>query len=169
MLSSCLDYLEAKLKEAGINKVSKKQEDAGGHQVIPSASITVGEETLRRVGSLVAVLNDPAANLRVYRKKLYSRVIPFKVKIVQRDAITAENMGTSFIASLDRRILDSQGNAVLITAREAEPEENTSILNQKGTVEYQVIFEGGIYLDKTHKLYSTDTALEISGEIETEV
>lgn len=164
MIRACLDCLEACLKGAGIERVYTKPEDAAKHQAIPYAVVILGDETLQRDGSMVARADGPAANERTYRRRLYKRSIQARVKVVHRDQAVAGDAGDAFLESLPRRIWDKHNNAVLVSARGAEAdEEDASLLKKQGAVYFLITFEGGIYSDRVVKVCAIGVGLEVEG------
>lgn len=169
MIATCREYLEQLLKNAGIERVFTRPEDAAKHQAVPYAVVALDTETMQYDGSLVARADGPGAGERTFRRRLYRRSVRAKVKLVHRDQAGADAAGSAFLAGLARRILDADGNAILVSARGAEPEEEASLLRQQEAVHFLVIFEGGIYADRTVKVYDLETTLQVEGENTQEV
>lgn len=169
MILACRDYLKTCLEQMGIKKVLTKAEDGSKHAVIPRAEITFGDTDLRIDGSLVARYEGPGDHERTFRRRTYQRTEQARVKIVHRDQDQAEKSRDSLLAGLESRIDDGKGNAILITAWSGEPDEDSSLLRQTGTTYIDIKFEGGIYWDRTVKLYDTATSLQLEGEIQEEV
>jgi hypothetical protein len=169
VIATCREYLEQLLKNAGIARVFTRPEDAAKHQAVPYAMVALDTETMQYDGSLVARADGPGMGERTFRRRVHRRSVRAKVKIVHRDQAAADTAGTVFLAGLARRILDPDGNAILVSARGAEPEEETSLLRQQAAAYFEVLFEGGVYADKTVKIYPLETALAVEGEIVEEV
>jgi hypothetical protein len=168
VIGVCRDYLKAHLEGIGIARVLTRPEDAGKHQVAPYAVIVPGEETLVRDGTLVACADGPGAGERTFRRRLHRRTVTFRVKIVQRDPGAVDAAAAAFLGGLARRILDPAGNAILVAARGAEPEEETSVLRDQEAVHFLVAFEGGVYADRAVKVYPA-SALAVEVEMAKEV
>lgn len=164
MIKACRDYLKTCLEQVGIKKVLTRAEEAAKHAVIPRGEIYFGESDLQKDGSLVARFDGPGDHERTYRRRTYQRTEQARVKIVHRDQDLAEKTRDDLIAAFERRIDDGHGNAILITAWSGEPEEDSSLLRQTGTTYIDLRFDGGIYRDRTVKLYDTATSLRLEGE-----
>lgn len=169
MIGECRQYLAAHLKAAGIERVYTRPEDGTKHQAVPYAVVEMSDQSLEYDGSLVARADGPEADERTFRRRTHRRTVKAQVRIVHRDQTQLETVIMSFLAGLDRRLLDAQENAILISARGGEPEEDASLLREQQTAYFQVVFEGGVYTDKIVKVYPLETALEIETEIVEEV
>jgi len=162
MIKACKDHLAAALAAAGIERVFYRREEAEKHQVLPFGVLMTGDETLRFDGSLVASAEGPGNDERTYRRRTHRRVRDIKVAIIHRSDDQAETAGETFLAALDRRIFDGDGNAILVSARGSEPDEDDkSLLRQRSGAVYLVTFEGGVYQDKVVKVLPLETALEV--------
>jgi len=164
MIQACTAYLEGHLKQLGIKKVYTRAADSTKHQSLPYAKITINDETLRYDGSQVAKADGPNASERTFRRRLYHRIVPVDVEIVAKDQQTTSELGAAFLAGLKRRIWDSQGNAVLVSAEARKQMMNTSLLSQQSATYFTVTFEGGLYQDRVVKVVNLDTALQLECE-----
>lgn len=169
MIETCRTYLETCLKNAGIKRVFTKLEDATRYQVFPYAQVIEDNQNLQYDGSLTARFEGPEEGERTFRRRIYYSMVDMVVKVVHRDLIQAEALREDLLASFERSILDADENAILVTARSAEPEEDTSLLQGRAAAYLDVCFEGGIYKDKTVKVYDLDVTLEVETEITQEV
>lgn len=164
MITSCREYLKNCLNQVGISRVNTKKSEGTKHQAVPYAEVVFEEGDLRKDGRLVARFEGPGEKERTFRRRLYERTELARVKIVHRDQATAETTRDEFISLLDKRIDDGNGNAVLITAYQSEPEEEGSILRQETAAYIDARFEGGLFKDHTVMLINTETDLLIDGE-----
>lgn len=169
MIGSCREYLEEHLKSLGIMRVYTRAEDAAKHQALPYAVVMIDGQTAQRDGSLVARADGPGPDERTLRRRLYRRTVKVLVTIVHRDRAAADAAGEAFLSGLTRRIFDTGGNAILVAAQGAEPEEEASLLKPRETAHILVVFEGGIYADQVVKVYDLETSLQVEGEISQEV
>lgn len=165
MNACCRTYLENCLISVGVKRVFNKQEDTSRHQVLPFAQVVEDSQSQIYDGSVVARFNGPAEDERTFRQRIYHCTVEMLVKIVHRDLNQAEAIRDQLLKQFDRRILDEDGNAILVTSRGAEPEEDGSILQNKAASYLDISFEGGIYKDKVVKLYNLDVALEMEPQI----
>lgn len=164
MIQACREYLKTCINQAGIKTVHTRRVDASKHQAVPYGEIIFGDTDLHRDGSLVARYEGPGEHERTFRRRIYQRIELARIKVVHRDQALAEVTRDAILNSLGSRIQDGNGNAVLITAWSGEPEEDTSILRQEAAAYIDIRFEGGIYRDRTVKLYKTETDLLMEGE-----
>lgn len=165
MITECRTYLENLLNEIGIKRVTKEKHEKSQHQIVPRASISLEDETLERDGSLVARLPGVEPNEIIYRRRTYKRNLQMHVMIVAANFMAAEHLGEMFMNRIVRRIFDNKQNAILIVARSAEPDDDTSQLSRNASVAYLVTFHGGIYRDKKSIVYNLEDALELEAEI----
>lgn len=166
MIENCRTFLTSLIQAAGIKTVLTKAEDEAKHKSTPYASVTFGQDVLGFDGSLVARSDGPGAKERTFRRRLYARNVPAKIKIVHRTPALAEQARSSILESIPRRIDDGLGNAVLLTLKTGEPEADGSVLRNQETVYIDLVCEGGIYKDSTVKVFDMETDLQITGEKE---
>ncbi len=170
MIKTCKEYLAERLRAAGVSKISFSREGSDKHNVPPFAVVLTGDETMRYDGSMVAKGEGPGVDERTYRRRTHRRALDLKVLIVHRTDDEAQAVGETFLTGLTRRILDDQGNAILVAVRGSEPdEEDRSILRQRSGAVYLVTFEGGVYQDKVVKVLPLETAMEVEQELTEEV
>lgn len=166
MIGSCIEYLLEILRENGIPAHADAAE-AAKHQGAQWATIGFLDTKWFRDGSLVARAEDPAAGTRTYRRRLYKIALRTNIVIHSRRGQAAD-LGVTVAGKLDRRIWDAEQNAILVTVRGPQPEDDPSLLKDRSTVELLVDFEGGIYRDRTVPLLDLEPALEIEPQIATE-
>lgn len=168
MIQECLDYLKQALINAGIEKVFARGEDSSKHQGATYAELSVIKEQPKKDGSLVARADGTDAQgkpVRIFRRRTHRWNVIIKVKIVCRDEAALGQVKSSFFGSLPSRILDAGGNAVLILPDAGEPEDDTSVLRSKAETYFLIVFEGGIYKDRTVLLINLEDSMEMENEI----
>lgn len=166
MIEHCRTFLVNIIKAASIKTVHIKAEDEGKHQTVPYASVTFGQDDLSFDGSLVARYDGPGEKERTFRRRMYHRNVPVKVRIVHRTPVLAEQARSSILQAIPVRFDDGAGNAVLIRFKSGEPEGDGSVLRNQETVYIDLVCEGGIYKDHTVKVFSMETDLQVTGEKE---
>ncbi|WP_027364019.1 hypothetical protein [Desulfotruncus alcoholivorax] len=164
MINACRDYLVQKLYAAGIADIRVGAAEATKHQARLFAEIVFGKESLKYDGSKVAVSQEGAT--KTYRRRIYSRIVPAKITIAHRDETELQSITALFLASLDRRLLDGNGNCVLIDVSMGDPEEDTGAASQRERAAYVIEFLGGVYKDNVTQLLNMNEVMVIEGEIE---
>ncbi|MDZ4042912.1 MAG: hypothetical protein U1D96_05380 [Eubacteriales bacterium] len=162
MIGHCLGYLETVCKDRNILAYTQAI-DVSKHQGKQWAIIEILDIQYTRDGSLVAKEDDLVAMLRTYRRRVHKVILRTKVQINTRSAQAAV-IAEQIIQDLERRIWDDDHNAILITARVSQPEEDPSMLQGRSATDLLVDFAGGIYQDRTVPLLDLETAQETAEE-----
>jgi len=175
MTGECKNYLDQKLRAAGINEVYQTAEQGQKHHSLPYALVSAdagqlsGHERLEYSPRRVAMENDLINKVRRVRWRTHIRHLQLRVAIVHRTEAEAEAALTAFLADLDRRFLDAGGNAVLVNADVASRNDDGSLLRSQAGAEAVIFFQGGVYRDEQTPLFSVPETLALEPEMTQEV
>lgn len=175
MTGECKQYLAQKLQAAGIDEVYLTAEAAARHRALPYALVSASMDQLSQQERLeysprrVAMEDDLDNNVRRLRWRTHIRHLQLRVAIAHRTEAEAEAALTTFLASLDRRFLDADKNAVLVNGDMANRNDDASLLRNQAGAEALVFFEGGIYRDGKLPLFNVPDLMAVETEITEEV
>ncbi len=150
------DYLIAKLKESGIKSQvytsMKKLKQANEPHL--GAVLRSGEK-LSRSGSKRTFVDQEGRRKR--RAKLWNRDTTLRVVIADTSEEKAEEIATKLLISIGKGVA-VDGNWANIAIGEMDwVEEGDSILKAKIAVQFDVTFEGGVYMDREMEPVEVDT------------
>lgn len=163
MIDECKAHVEQALRAAGIQRIYKEAEALHQHNPLPYAVILLDGETLRAERQRVAVEDNAAAGTRTYRRQVARRNLPVTVQVADRQS--PGDVVAAFLAALSARILDPQGNAILVTPGTAQVIDDPSVLSEKVALELRVEFDGGVYTDQVVGTVPLSSGLAIEPEV----
>jgi hypothetical protein len=159
MIAYCRNYLKELLQSLKITPVYISQKQADAYQGYVFSHVGPGTEHLKKNQVRVAVEDDKEHNLRRYRYKLYDSILPVYVTIVGKNLDQAEQFRQSFLKALADRILDPDGNAITLEATECDTVQDfSSLQDTREGYQITVVFNGGVYRDKTVNLVTGEIA-----------
>jgi len=144
------NYLIEKLKSAGIkSQVYTSMKKLKQSNEVHVGAILRNGETFTRSGSKKIYTDQEGQRKR--RVKLWDRSTSFQVIIADSSEERCEEMLGKFLLALNKGI-GVDGNWVNIVLGEMDwVEEGDSILKAKIAVQFDITFEGGIYIDRDIK------------------
>lgn len=164
MIQECLNHVKGCLIEIGINNIFEDEDNVNNHKGFKFAGILVGDETIEKDGSLVA-LDERQIMKRIYRRRLYTRELPVSVLIVDKNKDLVNEHLQTFLVTIGTGFKDANENYISITAGNPTWLEERSKLKQRSGVEISLTFAGGIYKDKEKLLVDLSNALQIETEL----
>jgi len=159
MIEIYQDYIEKKLKEAGIKtKVFQTMKElktfTGAHV---GAAIVDKDRFQREKKNKVYQVNDST----VKRIKKLSRETTVNVIIGEFETSKCDEIFARFLSLIDKGIYDTEGNYIAIEIEEADwVDKEDSILQSKIAVQLPITFYGGIYQDVTYKPFVPDITIK---------
>lgn len=170
MIGECKAYLDGKLKALGLKAIYQTAEEAQKHRVLPHVILAADmnllsqQERLEYSPRRVAQEMDNVKMVRRTRWRTHLRELEVRVAIVHHTNDEAEDTLAAFLASLDRRFLDSGNNAVLISGRTANRSDDSSLLRNQAGAEAIIRFQGGIYKDVEEPIFDVGVTIQIEEE-----
>jgi hypothetical protein len=147
MISLYKEYLEQKLKEAGIKgKIYKTLKDLKASGASHLGAILFEDEKFNKDGSKKVYINNE--DIKIKRVKKFERVTKLSVVIGDYTEEKCEVILSEFLKVVDEGLYDDQGNFVEMRILDSDwVEEKDSVLKSKIAVQVMIEFVGGVYLD----------------------
>lgn len=155
MIEVYQDYIEKKLKEAGIKtKVCRTMKELTTFSNAHVGAAIVHKDKLEREkkNKVYEVEGSTIKRIRKFRRETTVNVV-----IGEFEASKCDEIFTRFLALIDRGIHDTSGNYVSIEIDEVDwVDKEDSILQSKIAAQIPITFHGGIYQDATYKSFIPD-------------
>ncbi|WP_427340609.1 hypothetical protein [Caloranaerobacter sp. DY30410] len=147
MISLYKDYLEQKLKEAGIKgKIYRSMKELKASGAIHLGAVLFEEENLERDGSKKTYIKEDGTKVKRIRK--FKRTTKLSVTIGDYSEDKCEEIFANFLNAIDEGIDDGNGNFVEINIISSDwVYDKDSILRSKVAVQILIEFIGGVYED----------------------
>ena len=158
MIELYQDYIEKKLKEAGIKtKVCKSMKELKGFSGTHVGAAIVDKETFEREKKNKVYQSNDNTVKRIMKLR---RITIVNVIIGEFETSKCDEIFATFLSVMDKGIHDTEGNYIAIEIGEADwVDREDSILQSKIAVQLPITFYGGIYQDVTYRPFIPDVSI----------
>ncbi len=163
MIIECRDYLQDKLKAAGVKtNIFTEQKKLKANSEQHTAAVLIDKEEIEKSGKIKIYIDEVTLEKKKRNEK-FTRNIFFIVIIGEYSLDTCATIYENFINILDKGLY-ADGNWIDMSIEEIDwVDEEDSILKSKVTVQMLFKFEGGIFEDTGFKLINIDN---VTAEVE---